>query len=57
MNNKVQDVFVEEMQACVEMDDQEEAHSDADWLLCELLCKLGYTKVVEKYKKIDKWYA
>lgn len=31
-------------------------HCEADILLCELLNKLGYEKVVDEYKKISKYY-
>lgn len=31
-------------------------HSEADLILCELLNKLGYEKVVEEYRKIPKYY-
>ena len=38
-------------------DDIEVAHQEADWVLCELLKKLGYGDVVEAYCDIPKWYA
>ncbi len=38
-------------------DDKEEAHIDADEVLCKLLLTLGYKEVVKEYEKIDKWYA
>lgn len=37
--------------------DTEEAHWDADRLLCEILRELGYGEVVDEYDKIHKWYA
>lgn len=36
---------------------QEEAHGEADGVLCDLLTFLGYEDVVKAYDKIDKWYA
>ena len=37
--------------------EQESAHIDADIALTNLLEKLGFSKVVEAYEKIPKWYA
>lgn len=37
--------------------DTEEAHANADGVLCNLLEELGYTKIVEEYDKVHKWYA
>jgi hypothetical protein len=37
--------------------DQEEAHYDADMVLCKLLTELGYVDVVNEWHKIEKWYA
>lgn len=37
--------------------DTEAAHIDADEVLCSLLKKLGYGKVVEAFNRITKWYA
>lgn len=37
--------------------EQESAHIDADLALTNLLEKLGFSKVVEAYEKIPKWYA
>ena len=37
--------------------DKEEAHADADGVLCQLLSELGYEDVVKAYHDISKWYA
>ena len=37
--------------------DFECAHSNADDALCELLNGLGFTEIVDIYKKVGKWYA
>jgi hypothetical protein len=37
--------------------DTEMAHHNADGVLCDLLVKLGYKDVVDKWAKVDKWYA
>lgn len=37
--------------------DTESAHTDADDILCELLCSLGYEDVAKEYGKVGKWYA
>jgi hypothetical protein len=35
----------------------EEAHMEADNILCEVLEAMGLFVIVEEYAKIDKWYA
>jgi hypothetical protein len=37
--------------------DTEEAHVDADDVLCQMLSDLGYEDVVMAYHQISKWYA
>ena len=37
--------------------DPEIAHVNADKILCELLTSLGFSDVVEEFKKVPKWYA
>jgi len=37
--------------------DTEDAHGQADDLLCELLKYLGCNEIVSEYHKVDKWYA
>lgn len=37
--------------------DYENSHSNADWILCELLTALGYADVVAEWEKVGKWYA
>lgn len=49
--------YIEELQKINQNYDTEAAHADADYVLCELLEKLGYKDIVEEYKKIEKWYA
>ena len=36
--------------------DQELSHYAADVLLCDILSELGYTKLIEIYNNMDKWY-
>jgi len=37
--------------------DAEEAHSDADDLLCKVLEELGYKALVKHYNDVKKWYS
>lgn len=48
---------LEELLEIAKNDDREEAHIDADGVLCELLTSLGYKDVVTAYHNISKWYA
>lgn len=40
-----------------ESNDIESAHAEADDILCTVLEVLGYSELVEEYKKVEKWYA
>lgn len=57
MRKALSDEMVKRLQEEVNNDDTECAHRNADYILCELLEKLGYKDVVEKYNKVSKWYA
>ena len=37
--------------------DEEDAHIDADEVLCELLREIGFDDIVRMYNRIPKWYA
>jgi hypothetical protein len=47
--------YLNELETCEK--DEEEGHGRADFLLCELLKKLGYEEIVEKFDSLKKWYA
>ena len=40
-----------------ESTDAEEAHIEADDILCEVLSHLGYDEVVDAYNDIEQWYS
>jgi len=57
---KREDVKIEEIERLKELqkyEDIEEAHIEADKILCKILEELGLTEVVDEYKKVPKWYA
>ena len=37
--------------------DTEEAHVDADRVLCDCLLDLGYKKLISYYRDVPKWYC
>ena len=37
--------------------DIEVDHGDADELLCNFLCTIGYKELVDEYNGVYKWYA
>lgn len=49
--------YMKRLKAAQQNEDTESAHADADNVLCDLLLKLGYTKIVEEYNRVSKWYA
>ena len=48
---------IEKMKECVNNDDTEVAHINADAVLCDVLTQLGYKELVDLYEKVKKWYA
>ena len=49
--------LVEKMQDCIDGDDYEDVHYEADNILCKLLRELGYTEIVEMFEEVGKWYS
>jgi len=37
--------------------DTEAGHGQADDILCDILTKMGYKKIVKLFNDLDKWYA
>lgn len=48
--------YAKEIEDC-ERFGAEEGHIYADDLLCELLRRLGFEEVVEKFENLKKWYS
>lgn len=46
-----------EMRRAASMSDPEDSHIRADHILCDTLKSLGYTKLVNEYYKVYKWYV
>lgn len=59
MNKEFIDAYVKSMEQIRKdyKDDPEAAHSKADDLLCTTLKDLGFSALVESYKKVKRWYA
>ena len=56
MNKKLKEKYISLMKEQVENGAIDISHQEADVLLCRLLQELGYSEVVEVYKKVGKWY-
>jgi hypothetical protein len=48
---------IQKLKECQVDSDDEQAHMDADDVLCELLSEIGYSDVVAEYKKVRKLYT
>jgi len=48
--NKMKEIYAGEY-------DTEEAHLDADGLMCDLLKELGFNEMVKIFEDTAKWYA
>lgn len=48
---------IEKLKKLQKSTDIEQAHGDADQVLCRLLESLGHTDVVTEYEKVEKWFA
>jgi len=55
--SKIDRKYIEKLKQLQTSTDTEDAHSQADDVLCDLLVELTYTDIVAEWKKIDKWYA
>ena len=55
MRKTLSDEMVKRLQKEVNDNDAERDHVNSDNILCELLEKLGYKDVVEKYNEVSKW--
>ena len=53
MNKELSDKYLQQLKTCICEGD----HDIADLILCELLEELGYTELIEAYKKVPKWYS
>lgn len=51
------DEALRKMEKLAEDDDYEDAHYDADRILCEVLEELGQKELVRAWEKVGKWYA
>jgi hypothetical protein len=47
----------ERMKNTIDMRDTEDAHIEADHILCEFLESLGFDELVTLYRKVGKWYS
>ena len=57
MRKSLSEITIKKLQAQVENDNTEDAHYNADGILCDLLKKLGYKDVVEVFHEVSKWYS
>jgi hypothetical protein len=48
---------IEKLVECQQNRDTENAHLDADKVLCEMLISLGFKDVVNAWEPVHKWYA
>lgn len=51
--NELKDKYLSYMKMLKDESD----HDEADMLLCNLLEELGYTEIVDVYRKLPKWYS
>jgi hypothetical protein len=56
-NEYLNDKYLELFKKRCTSGDIEINHSEADDILCDLLNDLGYTELVNEFKKLEKWYA
>ena len=56
-NETIEAKYLPRMRELIDSDDTEMAHSEADDILIDILKELGFTKLIELYEKVGKWYA
>jgi len=47
---------IKKLKECQNVHNTEDAHWDADQVLCNLLIYLGYKDVVKEWRQVEKWY-
>jgi hypothetical protein len=59
MNEELNKEILEKLEKIEQNKDKENRHLDADFVLVELIRKLGYLEVAEKFTKMsrDFWYS
>lgn len=57
LTEKERNIVLKRLQDTQTWRDIENAHVEADDILCEVLLKLGYKDIVDEFVKVHKWYA
>ena len=59
MDEKDKQILVERMKkiAAKSKENEEQAHIEADNVLCSLLVTLGYKDLIDVYQSVGKWYS
>lgn len=62
MEDKIRKLYLKRLETIAEGSrsvgcDIEDAHIEADKILCDILDMLGFDDIVEAYNSIEKWYA
>lgn len=57
INENLNELALNALETLKELEDLEMVHVEADKILCSLLKYEGYDEVVEKFEKLQKWYA
>jgi hypothetical protein len=50
-------MFAKRMNEIAKLDDEEECHTKADDLMCDLLKSLGYDRGVKTFMSMERFYA
>lgn len=56
-NKSTYEKICERMKDTIDMTNTEDAHIEADHILCEFLESLGFDELVTLYRKVYKWYS
>ena len=54
---KLLEKYKQRMEESIDNNDEEVGHIVCDAVLCDLLCDLGFSEVIEIYDRQCKWYA
>jgi len=57
LTKKEKEFYEGELEILLNSDDNEISHGTADDILCKILTKMGYKKIVTIFNKLEKWYA
>ena len=56
LTEKEKEMFEKKLIVCDD-EDEETGHGNADEILCDILRRMGYRRIVRLFERLPKWYS